>query len=157
MFDNRPMRSDEPRAKRRDHLTVAQRSLAMAKVHRRDTSAELRLRRALWREGVRGWRCDLKGLPGRPDIAFTRVKVAVFVDGLLWHGHPKRYPANLDAAWRAKIARNVERDRAVDQGLRELGWFVERFWEEDIRRNLAEVVERLRGTLARRRSDGSPL
>src|SRR4051794_7063607 len=77
---------------RRDHLTPEARSRAMSKVHRRDTSAELGLRRGLWRAGVRGWRCDVGHLPGRPDLAFTKLQVAVFVDGLLWHGHPRRYP-----------------------------------------------------------------
>jgi DNA mismatch endonuclease, patch repair protein len=112
----------------------------MAKIHRRDTSAELRLRKGLWRAGVRGWRCDVAALPGRPDLAFTRWQVAVFVDGLLWHGHPRRYPARLNEAWRLKIARNVERDRRTETELRSLGWEVVRLWDDDIRTDLVTCV-----------------
>ena len=128
---------------RRDHLTAEQRSLAMSKVHRRDTSAEIRLRKELWRAGVRGWRCDLRSLPGRPDIAFTRWRVAVFVDGLLWHGHPKRYPANLDQKWRDKVAANIDRDNRVNAALHRLGWVVIRIWDDEIHRRPAESVARV--------------
>ena len=129
---------------RRDHLSTEGRSRAMAKVHRRDTSAEIRLRRSLWLAGVRGWRCDVASLPGRPDIAFSRWRVAVFVDGLLWHGHPTKYPARLTEAWRAKIARNVERDREANRRLQDIGWRVIRLWDRDIRKDPEASVERIR-------------
>jgi DNA mismatch endonuclease (patch repair protein) len=140
----------DPANERRDHLTPAQRSSAMAKVHRRDTSAELRLRRALWQAGVRGWRCDVGSLPGRPDLAFTRWRVAVFVDGLLWHGHPKRYPASLSTEWRQKIATNVARDRRVDRALNDNGWTVVRVWDSETKRDISGCVERVLMALAAR-------
>jgi DNA mismatch endonuclease (patch repair protein) len=133
---------------RRDHLSPEARSLAMAKIHRRDTSAELSLRKQLWRAGLRGWRCDFAGLPGRPDLAFTRWQVAVFVDGLLWHGHPRRYPARLSQQWRLKIARNVERDRSVNEALRRLGWVVVRLWDADIHRDPRTSVDAVRSAIA---------
>jgi DNA mismatch endonuclease, patch repair protein len=128
---------------RRDHLSPAARSAAMAKVRSRNTKPELVLRRALWRRGLRGWRCNVSNVPGRPDIAFPRWKVAVFVDGLLWHGHPIRYPAALDATWRAKIARNVERDLEVNERLAKMNWRVVRLWDRDVIRQTQRAVEQV--------------
>jgi DNA mismatch endonuclease, patch repair protein len=115
----------------------------MARIHRRDTGPELKLRRALWAAGVRGWRCDVSSLPGRPDLGFTRSRVAVFVDGLLWHGHPKRYPGNLTEHWETKIAHNIARDRRTESTLREMGWEVLRFWETEVKRDIDACVARV--------------
>lgn len=112
----------------------------MSLVRRRDTAPELRLRSELWRRNVRGWRCDVAALPGRPDLAFTRWRVAVFVDGRLWHGHPSKYPAALSSEWRAKIAANIQRDRQADSALRQDGWQVLRFWDVDLQRDAAGCV-----------------
>lgn len=136
---------------RRDHLSVGARSRAMALVHRKNTAPERTLRSALWRAGLRGWRSDFAGAPGRPDIAFTRWRVAVFVDGLLWHGHPSKYPARLDSRWRAKIERNVARDHAANAALRGTGWLVVRLWDREIRRDLASAVRRVEHAVAQSR------
>lgn len=112
------------------------RSRVMARVKRRDTGPELTLRRALYRRGVRGWRCDRRNLPGRPDLAFGRARVAVFVDGGFWHGHPtKWWPGRSGDYWDAKIARNIERDRRVDEELEQMGWCVLRFWDFEVERD----------------------
>ena len=71
-----------------DFLSPETRSRVMARIRSRDTKPELALRRALYAAGVRGWRCHNRQLPGKPDIAFTRWRVAVFVDGRFWHGLP---------------------------------------------------------------------
>lgn len=120
----------------------------MASIRRRDTGPEVLLRRELWRCGLRGWRCDVRDLPGRPDVVFRRHRVAVFVDGLLWHGHPRRYPARLDAAWLEKIARNIRRDREADARLRMMAWNVVRIWDDDLRRDLPGCVHRITTALA---------
>jgi DNA mismatch endonuclease (patch repair protein) len=121
-----------------DNLTREQRSRAMSRIRRRDTRPELLLRRTLWAAGIRGYRVDDSRLPGRPDITWTRHRVAVFVDGAFWHGHPSQYkPGQHGAYWDDKIRRNVERDRAADAALAELGWAVVRLWDFDVRRNLA--------------------
>ena len=109
----------------------------MAAIRRRDTQAELRLRSALHATGLR-YRVDhplrvaTHHRALRPDIVFTRAKVAVFVDGCYWHGCPehgqRRSGAN-KSYWGPKIARNVERDRAHDAALSAAGWTVVRIWE----------------------------
>jgi DNA mismatch endonuclease (patch repair protein) len=127
-----------------DNLSPEARRRAMQAVKRRDTSDELRLRRALWAAGVRGWRCDVASLPGRPDLAFSRARVAVFVDGGFWHGHPSRFPRpSLSAYWLAKIRRNMERDQRVDAELHLLGWQVVRLWDFEIHADSHGCAQRI--------------
>ena len=106
----------------------------MARVRTRDTEPELALRRALWARGVRGWRCHRRELPGRPDLAFGRARLAVFVDGAFWHGHPSRFQRGQSGPfWDEKIFKNVERDRRVDRALRDSGWMVLRIWDFEVK------------------------
>jgi DNA mismatch endonuclease (patch repair protein) len=105
----------------------------MAAVKGRDTGPELALRRALFAAGVRGWRCHRSNLPGKPDLAFGRARLAVFIDGAFWHGRPDRYwQGRSGPYWDAKIARNQARDRRVDSELATLGWRVLRLWDDDV-------------------------
>lgn len=131
-----------------DNLTSEQRSRAMSRIKRRDTGPELLLRRALWTAGGRGYRIDDRRLPGRPDLAWTRHRVAVFVDGAFWHGHPSAYKSGQHGVyWDEKIKRNLERDRAADEALTAMGWTVLRLWDFAVRRDLAgstaSVIEAL--------------
>lgn len=113
---------------------------------RRDTKPELALRSALHRAGYR-YRCDLRiDLPEarvRPDIVFTRKRVAVFVDGCFWHSCPEHggRPSVNQSYWSPKLARNVERDERNTRMLTEAGWVVIRIWEhEDVKNGMARVV-----------------
>jgi DNA mismatch endonuclease (patch repair protein) len=116
----------------------------MSAVRGRDTSPEVALRRALWAEGVRGWRCHYRRAPGTPDIAWPGRRVAVFVDGAFWHGHPSRHrPGRSGAYWDEKIDANVARDRRVDAKLVDAGWTVVRVWDFEVRKALPEVVGRV--------------
>lgn len=116
----------------------------MSRIRRRDTEPELLLRRAVWGRGLRGYRIDIGTLPGRPDLVWRRLKVAVFVDGAFWHGHPSAYtPGKSGAYWDDKIARNVGRDRLADDALRALGWTVIRLWDFEVRKELDACVERI--------------
>ena len=127
-----------------DTFTPEQRSRVMSRVRGKDTKPELALRRAMWAVGLRGWRCHRRDLPGRPDVAFGRARVAVFVDGAWWHGHPRYYtPGKSGDFWDAKIARNVERDRAADAALASLGWRVVRLWDFEVTRDPAGAAERV--------------
>ena len=110
-----------------------------------DTRCEVMLRRSLWAAGCR-YRKNVPGLPGRPDVAFLGSKIAVFCDGDFWHGRDwesrrqKLSRGNNSAYWLAKIQRNIERDRENDHRLQEMGWTVLRFWESQVRSDLAGVV-----------------
>jgi DNA mismatch endonuclease (patch repair protein) len=116
----------------------------MSRVHRRDTAPEMLLRRALWRRGVRGWRVDAAGLPGRPDLAFRRAHVAVFVDGGFWHGHPSRFrPGQSGAYWDDKIQRNRDRDHRANQELATQGWRVLRLWDFEVVRDPDQAARRV--------------
>jgi DNA mismatch endonuclease, patch repair protein len=131
-----------------DNLTREQRSRTMSRIRRRDTKPELVLRRALWAAGIRGYRIDDARLPGRPDLAWSRHRLAVFVDGKFWHGHPSAYkPGRHGAYWDEKIVRNVERDRAADEALRTMGWTVLRLWDFEVRRDLSRSVAQVIGAL----------
>jgi DNA mismatch endonuclease, patch repair protein len=131
-----------------DTRTPEQRSRIMAAVRGKNTSPELALRRGLYAAGIRGWRCHYRRAPGKPDIAWPARKVAVFVDGAFWHGHPSRHkPGRSGAYWDEKIATNMARDRRVDAELRERGWTVLRMWDFEVWRDLTGTVERVRGAL----------
>jgi DNA mismatch endonuclease (patch repair protein) len=127
-----------------DNLTKEQRSLNMSRIRRRDTKPELMLRRALWDAGFRGYRVDRKTLPGRPDIAWGRARLAVFVDGAFWHGHPSAFtPGKSGDYWDEKIRRNCERDREADSALEKMGWTVVRFWDFEVMKELMVCIGRI--------------
>lgn len=113
-----------------------------------DTKPELELRKALHRLGLR-YRVGfpVPGLPRRSiDIAFTKLRVAVMVDGCFWHGCPLHsVPPKHNAEWWAtKLAGNRERDVQTNQALAEAGWTVLRFWEhESIETAVAEILRSL--------------
>ncbi|MGW4929697.1 very short patch repair endonuclease [Agromyces sp. NPDC004153] len=101
---------------------------------RRDTAPERALRSLLFAEGFRyrcDFRVDLEGVRARPDIAFPRAKVAIFVDGCFWHGCPEHFtePRRNTDYWRPKLERNRARDRAQTVALETAGWRVIRVWE----------------------------
>lgn len=130
----------------------------MSRIGRRDTEPELALRRAVWARGWRGYRIDDRRLPGRPDLAWTRASVAVFVDGKFWHGHPSVYrPGTHGPYWDPKIARNIERDRAADAALRELGWSVLRFWDFEVKKELERCVVEIGAALRNRQPSWAPV
>lgn len=124
----------------------------MARIRSRDTSPELALRKALYAAGLRGWRCHVTRLPGKPDLAFRRWKVAVFVDGCFWHGHPDFFtPGKSGAYWDAKIARTKERDALANEALEAAGWQVVRIWDFEVEEDVRACAERVARVLERAR------
>ncbi|MFI6375769.1 very short patch repair endonuclease [Streptomyces sp. NPDC050546] len=112
------------------------RSRNMAAIKRRDTKPERTIRSLLHAAGKRyrvDYRLQLEGARPRPDIAFTRARVAVFVDGCFWHCCPEhgRQPGVNGGYWGPKLERNVARDRAADVALAAAGWSVVRVWEHE--------------------------
>jgi DNA mismatch endonuclease (patch repair protein) len=142
------------------HPTSREVTLRMRRNPRRDTGPEVALRSELHRRGLR-FRKDLPvRVPGRvvrPDIAFPRLRLAVFIDGCFWHAcpiHGNQPRANTDY-WRPKLARNVQRDRAVDTALNAAGWRVLRAWEHEPIPSVAARVEDALTDLARDAIAGS--
>lgn len=86
---------------------------------------------------------NLKGLPGTPDIAFTRAKIAVFLDGCFWHACPVHgtMPFNNREWWKAILLRNQERDREKDAALQALDWLPLHYWEHDDPEEIADEIE----------------
>jgi DNA mismatch endonuclease, patch repair protein len=135
-----------------DHLSPEGRSRNMAAIRSKDTKPELALRAALRQAGATGYRLYRKDIPGRPDLTFIRWKVAVFVDGVFWHGHPDHW--NPDKAssdyWRKKIAANIRRDRAADAELGQRGWTVVRMWDKEVKADPNGCVQRVVAAIAAR-------
>jgi DNA mismatch endonuclease (patch repair protein) len=124
----------------------------MASIRGENTRPERLLRSALWKAGVRGWRCHWRGPGGRIDIAFTRWKVAVLVNGSFWHGHPSKWqPGRWQGYWDEKIKRNIERDSKQVEALRADGWDVIQVWDFDVEHDSDSVALRVAKTLEARK------
>ncbi len=130
-----------------DVHTPEQRSYNMSRIRGGGTKPEILLRKALWAAGLR-YRIKNK-LPGKPDIAFPSVKVAIFVDGCFWHGCPEHmtWPKNNAEFWKEKIEGNMVRDREVKVDLSEIGWSTLRFWEHEINTDIDGVVYRIQSNI----------
>lgn len=124
-----------------DNLTQKQRSRCMSRIKRKDTKAEIIFRKALWENGIRGYRIDVN-LPGRPDIYFSKLKLAIFIDGCYWHKCPQCFsePKSNKKYWIPKIERNAERDKLNEKKLKENNIFVIRYWEHDVKKNLNKII-----------------
>ncbi|MBP5867545.1 very short patch repair endonuclease [Streptomyces scabiei] len=122
----------------------------------KDTAAELAVRRLLHAAGLR-YRVEFP-VPGmarrRIDVAFTRAKVAVLIDGCFWHGCPEHatQPKSNAEWWRNKLDRNMARDRETTEHLTAAGWTVLRFWEHEAPE---QVAVRVAATVERRLAEGT--
>lgn len=124
----------------------------MSGVHSKDTNIEIKLRKALWHKGYR-YRKNVSTLPGKPDIVFTKYKLAIFCDAEFWHGKdwevlkPKLQNGKNPEFWVDKIERNKNRDNEINRTLRYLGWTVLRFWGKEILTNIDECVRVIEETI----------
>lgn len=118
----------------------------MKSIHSRDTSIELRLRKALWKKGYR-YRKNYKKLPGTPDIVLTCYKIAIFCDSEFFHGKDWEFlklrleRGNNPEYWINKIQRNIQRDLEKDHDLQYLGWTVIHFWGKDILSHTDDCIQ----------------
>lgn len=126
-----------------DPLSKEQRRRNMQAIKSRDTSIEIILRKALWAQGIR-YRKNYTKLIGKPDIAITKYRIAVFCDSEFWHGYnweeKKKKIKNNASYWIRKIERNMERDFEVNATLYGLGWTVIRFWGKEIKKDTSKCV-----------------
>lgn len=139
-----------------DDLTPEQRRRNMRAIKSKDTTIELALRKALWGKGIR-YRKNCKALIGKPDIAITKHKIAVFCDSEYWHGYDwenqnQKIKSNREY-WIPKIERNMARDKEVNAALEQDGWTVIRLWERQIRKELNSCVDEVLSAIEKRRED----
>lgn len=136
---------------KRDYKPKSQNEIRrnMSAIRSTGNKTEASLRKALFSAGYR-YRKYLAGLPGKPDIVFTKAKIAIFVDGDFWHARairehgPRAYERGLRTEnkdyWMTKFKRRLEIDKTVNDKLAALGWCVLRFWESDIKSDLASAL-----------------
>lgn len=122
----------------------------MQAVKSKGSKIETTLAKALWAKGFR-YRKNDKTVFGKPDFTFKRLKIAIFVDSEFWHGkdweiRKHDHKSNQDF-WLKKIERNIERDKEVNQKLKEEYWKVLRFWGKEIQKNLQYCVEQIEETI----------
>ncbi len=120
----------------------------------KDTGPELTLRHELAALGVRGYRVSPRDIPGRPDLVFTNVRLAVFVHGCFWHRCPRcrlPLPKTHTGWWKAKFLGNRERDASKEALLRKGGWRVLTIWECEIRKDADGCARRVRSYFVRGR------
>lgn len=128
-----------------------QRRYNMSRIKSKDTKIEVSFRKALWHRGIR-YRKNYRLLPGSPDIAITKSKIAIFCDGEFWHGKdwPEkkgRFKSNPEY-WVNKIEKNMRRDSIADRRLDIEGWVVLRFWGDELQKNLESCVEEVIDAIA---------
>jgi DNA mismatch endonuclease (patch repair protein) len=127
--------------------------------NRRTSRRELELRSAVRRTGAGGYRVHSK-LPGRPDLAFPGVRLAVFLHGCFWHRCPScdlPVPKANREFWEAKFAQNVARDVRVVAELRALGWDSMVIWEHEVRRGADGAAATVIDAIGARRVGRAPL
>ena len=132
-----------------DNHTPEQRRKNMQAVKNKDSQIEIILRKELWKRGLR-YQKNCTKIFGKPDIVFKGKKVAIFCDSEFWHGYDWENKKNEIKSkrdfWIPNIERNMERDFVVTLRLNCEGWFVIRFWGNEIKKNLikcADVIERM--------------
>ncbi|TCD10496.1 very short patch repair endonuclease [Pedobacter frigidisoli] len=126
--------------------TTVQRSRTMSKIKGKNSIPELKLRKALWAKNVR-FRIHPKGFQGKPDLIINKYRLAIFVDGDFWHGYEweerKSSLKKNTGFWIPKIERNMQRDRQINEVLSAKGYTVMRFWEHQVKENLAKCVNQV--------------
>jgi DNA mismatch endonuclease (patch repair protein) len=116
----------------------------------KNTKPELLLRKALWNNGIKGYRLHWKKVPGKPDIAFPGKKIAIFVNGCFWHRCPickPSMPKSNIKFWTEKFNKNIERDQKKIEALKALNWKVLTIWECELKKDLNLQVQKVKNLL----------
>lgn len=133
--------------------TTPERSKLMSKIKSKNGPVERKLAKALWHHGVR-YRLNYKKLPGSPDIAITKYRIAIFVDGEFWHGYnweqKRTRIKNNRQYWIDKIETNMNRDKRNNDDLFLLDWYVIRFWAHDVDRRIDYCVDTILDAISMR-------
>lgn len=109
----------------------------------KNTKPELTLRKALWQEGLRGYRVHWLKAPGKPDVCYPSRKLAIFIHGCFWHQCPTckpKLPKTNISFWQSKFENNMKRDAKYKQLYREAGWQRIVIWECQLRQNIPACI-----------------
>lgn len=124
--------------------TTPEISKRMSQINLKKGKAETLLAKALWHKGIR-YRRNYRSLPGSPDIAITKDKIAIFIDGEFWHGHNwevrKQQLKSNREYWIEKIEENMARDKRNDALLEQDGWIVIHFWEKQVKTDIEKCTK----------------
>lgn len=131
----------------------------MACVHLKHSATEVAIAKALWHKGFR-YRLNYRKLPGSPDIAILRYKIAVFVDGEFWHGYHwterrEKLKSNREY-WIEKIEENKARDIKNDRKLVDIGWTPIHFWENEVKKDLQGCLCTIDSIIVQNRIEALP-
>lgn len=121
-------------------------SKRMSHVKTKKNSAEVMIAKSLWHRGYR-YRLNYKALPGSPDIALTKYRIAIFIDGEFWHGknfeQRKNKLKNNKDYWIEKIQENIDRDLRNDKLLRQMDWYPIHFWSNDVIKYCNQCIDEI--------------
>ena len=122
-------------------------SNTMKKIKSHNSKAEILLRKGLWEQGYR-YRISNSKIIGKPDIVFTKRRLAIFIDGDFWHGYDwnnkkKKLKSNRKY-WIPKIERNIQRDAEVTKLLKMQGWQIIRFWEHEVLKEAENCIKKIK-------------
>ena len=136
-----------------DNLTQAQRHKNMKNIRYKDTSIELKVRKALYHAGFRYLK-NVSSMIGKPDIVLTKYNVVIFISGCFWHRHANCKYASIPKTryeyWQKKFYKTVERDKIEQEQLMQAGWKVIVVWECQIKKNfdicMQMLIKKIQGT-----------
>lgn len=132
-----------------DKFSKEKRSEIMAKIRSKETKFERDFATKLKRSTSKRFKTNVSYLEGKPDIVFTKEKIAIFLDSDFWHGWQySRWKSSLNDFWRSKIESNRKRDRKVTSRLRKAGWTVARIWGHEVSSDPDKAVSRVIDLLA---------
>ena len=125
-------------------------SRVMSSNKAKNTKPELKLRKSLCANGIKGYRLNWKKVPGSPDIAFPGRKIAIFINGCYWHRCPHcklPLPKTNTEFWKEKFQANIFRDKKKEKELLHLGWIVLVFWECKINENIKNCIYKIKQSI----------
>ena len=130
-----------------DIFSKQKRSEIMRQIKSKNTNIELKLRKHLYKEGIK-YRTN-SALFGKPDIVLTKYRIVIFCDGDFWHGKTYRKDKNkYNKFWKEKIVTNIKRDKLVNKILKKDGWKVIRFWKSDIQSKIDVCIRKIMNEIA---------
>ena len=139
-----------------DIKTPSERSQNMSRIKARDSKPEIQVRRYLYQKDIR-YRCNVKDLPGKPDIAIKKYRTAIIVNGCFWHAHHGckdfRLPKSNVDFWTDKINGNLDRDKRNEANLHKLNYRTFTIWECEIKSKNYSALDKAIQHINRQKSD----